>query len=147
MARLLGIGRKANKRATVEELDEAEVHLDFGVDGDWRGKTGRRQVTIMTRASWQAACDQVGKDLPWTVRRANLLVDDLDLRDSEGGQIRVGNVCLEVVEETKPCQRMDEQVPGLTDALRPDWRGGVCCRVITAGRISIGDAVEMALVE
>lgn len=147
MPRLLGIARKAKKRSPVEELNEAEVSLDFGVDGDWRGKPGKRQVTLMTSASWQAACDEVGEDLSWTVRRANLLVDDLDLRESYGGQIRVGDVCLEVVEETKPCHRMDEQRPGLTEALRPDWRGGVCCRVVRAGRIRIGDTVEMALVE
>ena len=146
MARLLGIARKAKKRAPVEELEKTEISVDFGVDGDWRGKPGKRQVTLMTRASWQAACGEVGNDLPWTVRRANLLVDDLDLQDSRGCQIRVGEVCLEVVEETKPCYRMDEQIPGLTEALRPGWRGGVCCRVVKAGKISVGDSVEIALV-
>lgn len=146
MARLLGIARKAAKRGVVEVLDQADVSLERGVDGDWRGKPGKRQVTLMTRASWQAACAKVGEELPWTVRRANLLVDDLDLRESFGRQIRVGDVCLEVVEETKPCFRMDEQVAGLTEALRPDWRGGVCCRVLKAGKIGVGDIVEMALV-
>lgn len=146
MATLLGIARKAKKRDSVELLDEAEVSLDRGIDGDWRGRPGNRQVTLMTLASWQAACAEVGADLPWVVRRANLLVDDLDLRNSTGRKIRVGEACLEVVEETKPCHRMDEQHAGLTEALRPEWRGGVCCRVIKAGNISIGDVAEVALV-
>ena len=34
---------------------------------------------------------------------------------------------------------MDAQHQGLTQALVPDWRGGVCCRVIADGRIKVGD--------
>ena len=31
---------------------------------------------------------------------------------------------------------MDEAEPGLMAALKPDWRGGVCCRVIQGGEIT-----------
>jgi MOSC domain-containing protein YiiM len=36
---------------------------------------------------------------------------------------------------------MDEQRLGLTHALLPDWRGGICCKVITDGSIAAGDGV------
>jgi MOSC domain-containing protein YiiM len=38
---------------------------------------------------------------------------------------------------------MDKLHQDLTAALTPDWRGGVCCKVITAGTIQIGDRVEI----
>ena len=49
--------------------------------------------------------------------------------------------------ETDPCSRMDEQHAGLRDALTPDWRGGVCCRVIAGGNVAVGDEVRLAAAE
>jgi hypothetical protein len=37
---------------------------------------------------------------------------------------------------------MDEQQPGLTAALTPEWRGGISCDVVKPGDIKIGDQVE-----
>jgi len=38
---------------------------------------------------------------------------------------------------------MDEASPGLREALEPDWRGGVCCRVLKGGLIAVGDEVTL----
>ena len=38
---------------------------------------------------------------------------------------------------------MDEQVPGLTNALQPNRRGGVACEVITGGSVKVGDTVRI----
>jgi MOSC domain-containing protein YiiM len=55
----------------------------------------------------------------------------------------VGEAVLEITAETKPCQVMEAAHHGLRSALKPDWRGGVCCRVISGGKIRIGDPVEL----
>ena len=37
---------------------------------------------------------------------------------------------------------MDEALPGLQDAMRRDWSGGVFAQVLTSGRICVGNAIE-----
>ena len=64
----------------MQELPRAEVTAGSGVADDFRGRSGRRQVTVLSLEDWQAACAQAGRpELPWTSRRANLLVSGLDL--------------------------------------------------------------------
>ena len=58
--RLLGIARHARPRGPMETADRVSVTLEGGIEGDHRGRrkpggTGRRQVTVITRADWDAA--------------------------------------------------------------------------------------------
>ena len=139
--RLLAIAVRHRSRGAMQELAEAEVTLDGGVADEFRGRAGRRQVTVLSLESWQAACREAGRtELPWTTRRANLLVTGVDL--AAGGVLRIGAVELEVTGETAPCERMDEACPGLRGALTPAWRGGVTCRVRQPGTLAPGVPVS-----
>ncbi|MEM1070738.1 MAG: MOSC domain-containing protein [Planctomycetota bacterium] len=122
-------------------VDQAEVTKSDGVSQDFRGGPGERQVTVLAAEDWQAACDQVGKELPWTHRRANLFIEGVPLCETTGMVICIGDVQLEVTGETDPCGRMDQAEPGLREALTPHWRGGVCCRVLQSGTIHAGQSV------
>jgi MOSC domain-containing protein YiiM len=143
MSRLEGIARRERKRAPMETLEHAQISVETGVDRDFRGRPGQRQVTVISMASWRAACDEIGLEIPWTTRRANLLVDGIELARTTGSVIHIGPVWLLVTGEVDPCSRMDEQCDGLTDALKPDWRGGVSCTVLEGGSVSLGDAVSL----
>ena len=121
----------------------AQVTVASGIEGDFRGKSGKRQITVLSQKSWQEACRQIGRKLHWTGRRANLLVDDLELENSTGNRLIIGEVMLEISGETQPCYRMDEFAFGLQEALKPNWRGGVTCRVLKGGPIRVGDEVVM----
>lgn len=114
-----------------------------GLLGDWRGKPGSRQLTLMNLSDWQTACGELGIELPWHSRRANLLVDELPLYQQAGATIQLGDALLEITGETDPCERMEALQPGLFDALKPHWRGGVTCRVIRGGAIHTGMAVTL----
>ena len=140
---LLGIALKPRRLEPMQLLETGALCQQAGLVGDSRGKPGPRQVTLMTLAAWQAACDQIGLDLPWTERRANLLVADLPLYQSAGSRIVIGDAVLEITGETDPCSRMTAVHPGLFDALAPDWRGGVCCRVLRGGPITLEMAVAL----
>ena len=140
--KLLGIAIRAKSRAPMREFERIEITTEEGCRGDARGKPGKRQVTVLSREAWEAACADLGQTLPWTARRANLLVEGLDLAESKSALLCIGDVVLEISGETDPCRRMTKVAKGLRESLTPAWRGGVCCRVIQGGRINIGDAVR-----
>jgi len=144
MITLEGIARRAQSRAPMEELSQCSVTTDRGVDGDYRGQPGSRQVTVLSLECWHDACATLGTALPWHTRRANLLVAGVRFsRESVGDRLRIGELELEITRETDPCHRMDALASGLKTALQPDWRGGVCCRVVKSGAIAVGDVVEV----
>lgn len=141
--KLIGIARRDKPRVPMETLDRAAVTTAAGIEGDCRGITEDRQVTLIFREDWEAACQGLGRELPWTTRRANLLVEGLTGFKRVGAQLRVGSVLLEVTEENPPCRVMDILAEGLRVALQPDWRGGVACRVLQDGIIALGDKVSV----
>lgn len=143
MGTLKGIGYKLKKYGVVETAKEAYVGLLTGVDRDIRGLPGKRQVTVLSEEAFDEACTELGANLPWTIRRANLLISGINLENSKGKSLQIGKVVLEITGETGPCYRMDEQFEGLKDALQPNWRGGVTCRVVSEGYISLGDEVNL----
>ncbi len=147
--RLIGIARRAKKRAPMETLARAHISTAAGLVGDSRGaKFMSRQITVMAREDWEAALLALASDtdlppLPWTTRRANLYIEGVRLPRAKGAIIRIGNVLLEVTGQTNPCHRMEELHPGLLSALHPEWRGGVTCRVREGADIQIGDRIEI----
>jgi MOSC domain-containing protein YiiM len=147
MGILIGIARKARPRSAMETLETVAVSIQSGVEGDCRGVQKIRQVTVLFAEDWRAACAELYADLPWTTRRANFYVDgfaDASTVKRIGARLKIGDVLLEVSEETDPCGRMEQQVPGLKAALTPNWRGGICCKVLSDGHIRISDKVTLA---
>ncbi len=144
MGKLIGIARTAEKLGPMEEIGRASVSLEAGIEGDVRGRKANRQVSVLFRDGWEDACHTLEMTLPWTTRRANLFVEGVARPQQVGVRITIGDVVLEVMQETDPCQIMERAQAGLYDALKPAWRGGVCCRVVQGGDIALGDAVVIA---
>lgn len=142
-ATLLGIAFKAQRKGPMVLLQQGTLSTAAGLLGDWRGKPGPRQLTLMNLNDWHTACGELGIELPWHSRRANLLVDELPLFRQAGAKIQLGDAVLEITGETDPCERMEAIQPGLFDALKPLWRGGVTCRVISGGAIHTGMTVSV----
>jgi MOSC domain-containing protein YiiM len=143
MARLIGIAVRPAGTREIRELERAAIDMETGLAGDKRSRPGRRQVTLMSLAAWQQACAELGESLPWTTRRANLLVDELPLYRTAGGRIHIGEVVLEITGETDPCNKMEAARAGLFEALRPQWRGGVTGWVLRGGELVVGRDVEL----
>ena len=142
MVSVIGIAVAPRILAPMEERDDVIVTIEKGLDGDARGGKSRRQVSILFEDDWNDAVGATnGAAMPWVERRANLFVRGMRSPQQDGGIFSIGDVRLEVVEETEPCELMESKRTGLREALMPDWRGGVCCRVISGGAIRLGDPV------
>jgi MOSC domain-containing protein YiiM len=143
MGRLVGIATRKASRSPMESLDQASVSTTSGVASDSRGKAGKRQVTLLARENWQAICQTIGEELPWQTRRANLYIEGINFEQTVGQIIKIGPLKLLITQETDPCSRMREVHNGLFEAMAIEWRGGVCCQVLQAGDIYVGDKVEI----
>jgi MOSC domain-containing protein YiiM len=143
--RLIAIARRSATRAPMQEIAAATISLETGLEGDCKGaKYPRRQITLLEREAWDAAVAEFADArLPWTVRRANLLVEGLRLPRAVGGILAIGAVRLEITAQTYPCRRMTAAHVGLLTALAKHWRGGVTCRVQQGGNIALGDPVQI----
>lgn len=150
--RLSGIATRAAPRAPMEVHEHKSVTRDAGVTGDHRGALAarkgyfRRQVSLIEAESWQAALDELGAELPWQMRRANLLIEGVRLPRAAGARVFIGDACeLRITGECDPCFRMEEILPGLEAALTPDWRGGFVAEVVRDGDVRIGDGIRIEL--
>lgn len=126
----------------MREVTQANVIAGRGIDAENR-KTGRREVTLLSAERWRDACRELGVELPWHTRRANLLIEGIDLGATLGQVLTIGPIQLRIHGETRPCGIMDQQHPGLREALVPDFRGGVHAEVLVGGTVRIGDPVRV----
>ena len=141
-ASVVDIAVKAEPGAPMIRRGTIRVHPASGIDGDYHAR-GARQITILFKDSWEAACAELSVTLPWTTRRANVYVAGILPTDCVGKHLQIGSVLLEVTGETRPCHIMEAAQPGLRAALQPEWRGGVTCRVLQSGAIQRGDTVKI----
>ena len=142
MGSIVGISARIKKYASMDVFYAAKVSFAAGVGDDSRGKLrNHRQVTLMTEESWNEVCEEMERTIHWTTRRANILIKGIDLKDTTGEYIMLGEIILKITGELEPCSRMDEQYKGLTKALTPNWRGGVTCEIIREGQIMEGDRI------
>jgi MOSC domain-containing protein YiiM len=142
MGHVCGIAYRPEERAAMRAVDDCAVQEKRGLTLEDRNH-GKREITLLSQQAWSEICRELGQDISWTTRRANLLVADIDLSRCIGNAIEVGDVRLFIHGETKPCQLMDEQIPGLRQALRSNCRGGVHGQVTRGGTIRVGDSISI----
>ncbi len=132
------------KRAHRRPMDSRESGLlvaGGGLQGS-ADQSGRRQVTLIETERWKQMMADLHSDLDPSARRANLLVQGIDLGGSIGKLLAVGPCVIRILGETKPCHRMEEALPGLRERMSVPWNGGAYGEILTGGPVRVGDSVR-----
>ncbi|MBI4409882.1 MAG: MOSC domain-containing protein, partial [Gemmatimonadetes bacterium] len=90
---------------------------------------------------WDEITRRLGADLDPATRRANLMISGCRLAESRGRILRIGPCRIRILGETRPCNIMEDALPGLEEALREPWNGGAFGEVLEDGEIAVGDPV------
>ncbi len=140
--RVVAMAVRKGEREPMVDVTEDRAIVGEGLSGDERA-SGQRGVTLLSREQWAETMAELSADLPWQTRRANILVEGVDLAGSVGKTLKLDNVELRIWGETRPCALMDEYHAGLKDALKPNMRAGVHGEVIKGGLVTTGDFVDL----
>lgn len=132
---------KRSRKGPMDAVVSAQALEDSGLLGN-ADQGGKRQVTVIEKEVFARIREDLGECLDPVMRRANLLVSGLKLERTNGLILKIGELFLRVEGETKPCERMDQALPGLRKALEPHWGGGVYGIVLNDATISTGDPVS-----
>lgn len=140
--RVEAIWLKRAVRGPMDPVQDVTLVAGRGMDGDANLGRSTRQVTIIERE----VLDEIRRSLPAAephMRRANFMVSGIRLEGSREQVLTLGEVRVLIKGETRPCERMDAQCPGLTAALEPPWHGGAYGIVLDDGPVRVGDAVSL----
>ena len=133
---------KRMHRGPMDSAARARVVAGKGIAGN-ANQGGKRQVTIVSSKHWADVTAPLGDTPDPRLRRANLLVSDVDFSNARGKILRIGDVRVRINGETRPCEQMEAAAPGLREAMSVPWGGGAFGEVLDDGEIAIGDAVSL----
>jgi MOSC domain-containing protein YiiM len=121
--------------------DTTALNPKYGLTEDYRSR-GDRQVTLIQAEHLPVIAALCGLDgvTPDMLRR-NLVVSGISLRALKDKRFTIGSVQLLGTGECVPCSHMEESLGiGGYNAMR--GHGGITARVLSEGRIHVGDTVK-----
>jgi MOSC domain-containing protein YiiM len=139
--KLEAIWLKRMKQGPMDPVDRAPVKAGRGLVGN-ADQGGKRQVTLIEQELWDGLMAELGASLDPSARRANLLLSGIQLANSRGRILQIGDCSIRIYGETRPCEQMDAAWPGLREAMQQDWAGGAFGEILTDGEISVGAPVR-----
>ena len=141
LARVLAIALRPLRAQPMMLVQAARAEREGCLVGD-HSKSAKRGITLLSAPQWADVIGDLGFDLPWHTRRANVLLDAKDLGRLVGQTVRIGEVEILVNGITYPCAHIEEMQPGLLKALTSD-RGGVYGRILNDGEVRVGDEMRV----
>jgi len=123
-------------------VNSAQAEVGTGLIGDHHARSGKskRQVTIIQAEHLDTVSAILGQEVTPQQTRRNLVVGGINLYALRHAQFQVGEAVLQGTGICDPCNRMEQNLGhGALNAMR--GHGGITAKVISSGKISIGDPV------
>lgn len=138
------IGIRPAKDVEQIEVETVQAMEGKGLIGDrYKGRSGKRDVSIIQAEHLDVVAKLLGKSsIDPALTRRNIVVSGLNLISLKGKIIQIGTAHLEVTGPCAPCSKMEARLgPGGYNAMR--GHGGITCRIVKSGTISVGDTLEI----
>ena len=136
--------------APMERVEEVDTIVGCGIEGDrycegtgfWTPYGDVCEVTLIESEDLDYIGDELGLRVKNGEHRRNIITRGIRLGDLRRKRFRIGETVLEYDRPRPPCTHVqDLSEPGMTQALK--GRGGICARVVKAGRIRARDDIEV----
>lgn len=138
-------GGVPKKPLTVVMVSQSGLETDAH---NYRGHGGPDKAVCIYPVEHIRALQQEGHPIAIGTTGENVTVEGLEWSlMTPGAQVRIGDVVVEITSYTRPCKTIRESFIGgrfgrISQKAHPGW-SRVYARVITEGKISSGDAVEV----
>ena len=136
--------------AAMERVEEVNTMEGCGIEGDrycegtgfWTPYGDVCEVTLISSEDLDYIQNELGIRVRNGEHRRNIVTRGIKLEDLRRKRFRVGGTVLEYDRPRPPCRHVQDLTePGMTRALK--GRGGICARVVKAGKIRAQDAIEV----
>ena len=140
----LGIAKENNQE--IKELESIEVIENQGIVGDRHIKEFNdpyNQLTMIESENIDYYNYKYGLNIPYINFRRNIITKGIQLNETIGKKIMVGNVKVEVIDLCRPCRHLTEtlnQKNILKEFIR---RGGIRCKILSSSKIYTGDKIKI----
>lgn len=130
----------SEKRGTQKsEVQEADLTVNWGIDGDAHAGNRHRQVSLLSEEKIEAFRAK-GAEVSFGAFGENLIVEGFDFAKLPvGSRFQIGDAELEMTQIGKECHSHCEIYKVMGDCIMP--REGVFAEVITPGHIKVGDEI------
>jgi MOSC domain-containing protein YiiM len=136
--------------AAMERVEAVRTIEGRGIEGDrycegtgfWTPYGDVCEVTLISSEDLDRIESELGIRVKNGEHRRNIITRGIRLGDLRRKRVRIGEAILEYDRPRPPCRHVqDLSEPGMTRALK--GRGGICARIVKAGRIRARDAIEV----
>ena len=140
--RIKAISVSKEKGTQKVNVTEAELKVDCGIVGDAHAGKWHRQVSLLALESIEKMI-AMGADVSPGNFAENITTEGIDLLElSMGGKLKLGeSAVVEITQFGKKCHSRCEIFEQVGDCIMP--REGIFAKVITPGRINVGDVIEV----
>ncbi|MGL4403294.1 MAG: MOSC domain-containing protein [Fusobacteriaceae bacterium] len=141
MGKIYAVCLSEKKGIAKNFVDSVEVIENFGLKGDAHGGDWHRQVSLISKEKIDAFKNRGGKvDIGGFGE--NIIVQGQEFFDLKiGDRVKTGDVILEITQLGKECHSHCHIYYTVGECIMP--KEGVFARVISGGKISVGDEISL----